>query len=221
MTDAERHAREADPPRYDPAADLAPAEPANPGFEAVATAPRPQPTVEPLASVIARPKSSSGRGTSVLLALAAAIAIGGLAFAAGRLTAPAATASAGRPGVGQLPGNGQDPGTGQAPGTGQFPGRGGAMGGVTLNGTVTAISADSITLELASGTSITIPLDDETAYRTASAASAADVTVGSTVIVTPGSRVANPDASPDPNASPGPGMGLSFGAASDVTVVAP
>jgi hypothetical protein len=41
------------------------------------------------------------------------------------------------------------------------------------------------------------------------------------VAVTPGARVANPDASPAPNASPGPGMGISFGAATDVTVVEP
>ncbi len=103
----------------------------------------PAPTAAPLASVIAKPKSSSSRGTSLLLGLAAAIAIGGLAFAAGRLTAPAATATAGR-GTGQFPGNG----TGQLPGNGQgFPGRGDAFGGVTLNGTVEAITADSVTLE--------------------------------------------------------------------------
>jgi hypothetical protein len=166
--------------------------------------------------VVARPKSTSGRGTSLLLGLAAAIAIGGLAFAAGRLTAPAATTVTGRPGMGQLPG-GQLPGNG-----GGFPGRGEAMGGITLSGTVTGISADSITLELASGTSITIPLDADTAYRAATAASAEDIALGSAVTVTPGSRVANPDATMDPDASPGRALGgLSFGAATDVTVVEP
>ena len=96
------------------------------------------------------------------------------------------------------------------------------MGGLTLSGTVTGISADSITLELASGTSITIPLDADTAYRAATAASADEVTVGSAVTVTPGGRVANPDASGDPDASPGMGLGgLSFGAATDVTVIEP
>jgi hypothetical protein len=225
VTDAERHAREAAGLRYDPVTDLAPTEPVVPVPTrpiasvdgAHAPRPGPQPTADPLASVVAKPKSTSGRGTSLLLGLAAAIAIGGLAFAAGRLTAPAATASTGRPATGQLPGSGQLPGNGQG-----FPGRGEAMGGITLSGTVTAISADSITLELASGTSITIPLDADTAYRAATAASADEVTVGSAVTVTPGSRVANPDASRDPNASPGPGLGgLSFGAATDVTVVEP
>ena len=54
----------------------------------------------------------------------------------------------GFPGDGQLPGNGQG-----------FAGRGGGFGGISLSGTVSAVSADSITLDLESGTSITIPLD--------------------------------------------------------------
>jgi hypothetical protein len=180
------------------------------------------PGVLPLASVIAKPASSSGRSTSLLLLLAGAIAIGGLAFAGGRLTAPAA-ATTGRTGA-QLQGNGQGfPGTGQLPGNGQgFLGRGDGFGGISLAGTVSEVSADSIIIELASGTSITIPLDGKTAYRTATAATVDAVTVGSQVRVTPGARTANPGASLDPNASPGPGAGaISFGAATDVTVVEP
>jgi hypothetical protein len=177
-----------------------------------------QPAAPPLASVIARP-ASSGRGTSLLMVLAGAIAIGGLAFAGGRLTAPATTTANG-PGNGQqLPGNGQGfPGNGQG-----FPGRGDAIGGgVTLAGTVTAVTADSITIELATGTSMTIPLDADTEYHAATAATRDEVAVGSEVTVSPGVRTANPGASLDPNASPGPGLGgLSFGAATDVTVVEP
>jgi hypothetical protein len=184
----------------------------------------PAPTAAPLASVIAKPKSSSSRGTSLLLGLAAAIAIGGLAFAAGRLTAPAATVTAGR-GTGQFPGNG----TGQLPGNGQgFPGRSDVFGGTTLKGTVEAITADSVTLKLASGTSITIPLDASTKYHTSTPSSADAVRVGSEVSVSPGARTANPDATRDPNSAPNPNAsgapglgGLSFGAATDVTVVAP
>jgi len=168
------------------------------------------PGLLPLASVIAKPASSSGRSTSLLLLLAGAIAIGGLAFAGGRLTAPAA-ATTGRTGTGQLPGNGQG-----------FLGRGDGFGGISLAGTVSAVSAASITVELASGTSITIPLDGKTAYHTATAATADAVTVGSQVRVTPGGSTGNPGASLDPNASPGPGAGgISFGAATDVTVVEP
>jgi hypothetical protein len=173
--------------------------------------------VLPLASVIAKPASSGGRGTSLLLLLAGAIAVGGLAFAGGRLTAPAA-ATTSRTGAGQFQGNGQGfPANGQG-----FAGRGDGFGGISLSGTVSAVSADSITLELASGTSITIPLDGKTAYHTATVATAGAVTVGSQVRVTPGGGTANPGASLDPNASPGPGTGaISFGAATDVTVVEP
>jgi hypothetical protein len=219
MTDPVQPAGDA-APRYDPATDLGMPEPGGPAAPSAApsqpgAAPRPgaapvTPGVLPLASVIAKPASSSGRGTSFLLLLAGAIAIGGLSFAGGRLTAPAA-ATTGRTGNGQLPG-------GQG-----FPAQGdGFGGGISLSGKVSAVSADSITLELASGTSITIPLDGKTAYHAAAAATAGDVTVGSQVRVTPGGRTANPDASLDPNASPGPGAGgISFGAATDVTVVEP
>jgi len=197
------------PPRYDPATDLGTPEPRGPATPVA-------PSVLPLASVIAKPATSSGRGTSLLLLLAGAIAVGGLAFAGGRLTAPAASTTTGRTGTGQLPG-------GQLPGNGQgFPGRGDAFGGISLSGTVSAVSADAITLELASGTSITIPLDADTAYHAATTATAGDVTVGSQVRVTPGSGTASPGTSFDPAASRGPGAGgTSFGAATDVTVVAP
>jgi hypothetical protein len=164
--------------------------------------------VQPLASVIAKPKSSGGRGTSLLFVLAGVVAVGGIAFAAGRLTAPASATTAGRFGNGQLPANGQG-----------FPGRAGGFGGTSLAGTVDAVSADSITVKLESGTSITIPLDAKTTYYAAAAATAADVTVGSQVRVTPGARAADPGASFDPNASPG--AAISFGPASDVTVVQP
>ena len=186
-----------------------------PSLDAAAAAPVPASAL-PLASVIAKPKSSGGRGASLLLVLAGAIAIGGIAFAAGRLTAPAA-ASPGRFGDGQLPGAGQ-----RLPGNGQgLAGRGAGFAGISLAGTVDAVSADSITVKLESGTSITIPLDAKTTYHAAAAATAGDVTAGSEVRVTPGARVAGPGPSFDPNASPGPGGGISFGAASDVTIVEP
>lgn len=223
MTDPVHPAGDAPPP-YDPTTDFGRPKPGGLAAQPAAISPRgaePAPGVLPLARVIAKPASSSGRGTSLLLLLAGAIAVGGLAFAGGRLTAPAA-ASTGRAGSGQFAG-GQGAGNGQGTGNGQgFPGRGGGFGGVSLSGKVSAVSADSITLQLASGTSITIPLDSKTAYHTATAATAGDVTVGSQVTVTPGGRTANPGASLDPNASPRPGAGgISFSAATDVTVVKP
>jgi hypothetical protein len=225
MTDPAQPAGDA-APRNDPPTNLGTPEPGGPAVRSAApsqpaatTLPGAAPVTPgalPLASVIAKPKSSGGRGTSLLLVLASAIAIGGIAFAAGRLTAPAA-ATAGRFGDGQFPGRGQGlPGNGQG-----FPGQGAGFAGISLAGTVDAVSADSITVKLESGTSITIPLDAKTTYHAAAAATAGDVTVGSEVRVTPGARAANPGASFDPDASPGPGGGISFGAASDVTIVEP
>ncbi len=213
------------PPPTVPQPHAAPAPPPVPPTASAAEfAPWPgQPTTEPLANVIAKPKSSTGRGTSLLMGLAAAIAIGGLAFAAGRLTAPAAAASAGQNRTGQFPAGGQGfQGGGQG-----FAGRNGGLGGITVKGTVEAISADSVTLKLASGTSITIPLNASTTYHAATPSSAAAVTVGSQVSVTPGARTPGgatpgPNVAPNPNASGAPGFGgFSFGAATDVTVEAP
>jgi hypothetical protein len=216
MTDPVVPAGDSAPPAVSPDA---PGVAANPGDAAAAPIAL---TAQPLASVIAKPKSSGGRGTSLLLVLAGAIAIGGIAFAAGRVTAPTAATTAGRFGNGQLPGNGQQPGNGQLPaGAEGFPGRDGGFGGMSLAGTVSAVSGDSITITLESGTSITIPLDAETTYHAAAATTAGDVTVGSEVRVMPGARVASPAASFDLNASPGPGGSVGFGAASDVTIVEP
>lgn len=204
-------------PRYDPAVDLAAPEPGGPAF--VAAAPPATQMVAPLADVIARPApDKGGRGTTILLAVGAAIAIGGLAFAGGRLTAPAQATTGGlRPG-GQFSGQGSD--FGQGPGAG-FPGRGG-MGGMTISGTVTAVASDSITLKLESGTVVTIPLDGDTEYHASAPATAEAVSVGATVSVAPGATRVDPSGSFDPNASAAPGAGsLTFGAATDVTVVEP
>ncbi len=200
MTDAERHAVAAGRPSVDPAGGLAPPEAA-----------------PPLADVIARPEGRSGRGTSLLLVLAGAVAIGGIAFAAGRLTAPAASAT-GLRGNGALPGDVTLPGNGALPGDGQgFPGR---AGGVSIQGTVTEVTGDAITVELASGTTVTVPVDADTTYRSAATATADAVAVGSEVAITPGARVAEPDATANPDALPGL-AGTSFGAASEVTVLEP
>lgn len=192
----------------------------------------PERTAAPLADVIARPKSASGgRSTSILLGVAAAIAIGGLAFAGGRLTAPAAASTRGGLGSGGFGNGGFGGGSGAGQGaTGQgFAGRGG-FGGISIKGTVSAVSADSITVTLAGGTSVTIPLDASTTYHTATPAAAGAVTVGSQVAVTPGARAAAGNGgsatngggqgggAPAPSGAPGIGR-LSFGPASDVTVI--
>jgi hypothetical protein len=132
---------------------------------------------------------SSGAGllVNVLLGIALVVAVGGVAFAAGRATAPttaAANGNGGRFGNGG-PIIGGPNASGAPTGNGGFVGNGGFLGGggVSIEGTVTAVSADSITLQLANGQSVTIPIDAATTYHSRQAATAADVTTGSTVQV--------------------------------------
>jgi len=177
--------------------------------------------VAPVAPVVAPPVHSrrgSGMLVNVVLGLALVVAVGGVAFAVGRATAPA-TAAATRTGF--VPGAG-GPNASGAPGGTFNGGLGGAAGGLSIQGTVTAVGADSITLLLASGQSITIPIDAQTTYHQREAATSVAVTNGSTVIVQlEGGRGAlgNGDGGQGvgPNASGAPGRNP--GRASTITVV--
>jgi hypothetical protein len=67
-------------------------------------------------------------------------------------------------------------------------------GGLAIDGTVTAVDADSITLKLADGQEMTFTLDDTTTYHEAADASASDVAVGDDVSVkVTGGRVVSND----------------------------
>jgi hypothetical protein len=150
----------------------------------------PQPAVE--TAPAPRPK---GRGPAawinVALGLALAVAIGGVAFAAGRMTAPASVSANGGDGrifSGNGPGGLQFGGPnsgkdGQAGQGGQEPRVIGDGGGPSIEGTVTAVTADAITIKTASGQEITIALDSGTTYHQQSSATSSDVTAGGTVIV--------------------------------------
>ena len=136
--------------------------------------------------------------------------VGGLAFAAGRMTAPATAAFPnGGPGNGQFPGGGNFPG---GPGASFVPGAGGpggflGNGGVTLEGTVEAKDADSITIKLTNGETVEIALPSDTTYHTQTPASGARVQPGATVRVEVDVQGA------------GTGQGQGEFSASDVTVV--
>jgi hypothetical protein len=177
-------------------------------------------TVEP---VVVRPRrSGAGMLVNVLLGAALVVAVGGVAFAAGRATAPAAASAAGRTGFGQG-GAGAGPGASGAPARGGgFGGAGGAGGAVSIQGTVEAIDGSSMTIKLPSGTTVTIGLNGATTYHSQAPATASDVTSGSTVIVQlagrggPGGGPAASGA-PAPAASGAPAGGL--GTAGSVTVV--
>jgi len=140
--------------------------------------------VEPIPT--ARPKARSGLAgwINVALGLALAIAVGGVAFAAGRMTAPGSAAGANSLGSG--PNGRVFSGNGYFPGGGANGGAGGPRvfgGGASVEGTVTAVSAGSITIKTASGQEITIALDSATTYHQQSAATSTDVKTGGTVIV--------------------------------------
>ncbi len=176
------------------------------------------PTTEPVRPLMpaAKPKkSSSGMWLNLLLVVAAAVAIGGVAFALGRSTAPvAAAAGAGRTGFG----NGQlgagrsfDPNASFAPGQGGGLGFGRGGGNVGITGTVDSVTADSITVKTANGQTVTFTLSGATTYHQATTATAGDVTTGATVTVRVGGFGGG--AAGQPGASGAPAL-----TATDVTV---
>lgn len=141
--------------------------------------------VRPLAPAPKPKKSSSGMWLNLLLVVAAAVAIGGVAFALGRSTAPVAAAN-GRAGfpAGQFgAGRSFDPNASFAPGQGGGLGFGRGGGNVGITGTVDSVSADSITVKTANGQTVTFTLSGDTTYHQATVATAADVTTGATVTV--------------------------------------
>jgi len=216
--------------------------------EPTTTIPTPQPAVGPTATMpppTAPPATEPGyvapltspaivrkpRATRILnIALAGALvlAVAGVAFAVGRFTAPSLVSAGNFPGGGgQFFRNGQG-GQGGANGQGNTGGQGGASGqgrggflgagGLTLEGTVESIDANSLTLELASGQTIQIALGGSTTYHRQSDASASDVTAGGKVLVRLDGRGGFFGGGPQSTA--GTAGGTATGpSASDITVV--
>ena len=143
-----------------------------------AAGPAPIPGPVPVVTVSSRPRSS--RLLNLLLIGAAIVAVGGVAFAVGRSTAPASALP--RFGAFSNGGTGVRPDGSFAPDAGG-PGFFGRDGGLSLDGTVKAVSADSLTLTLADGRDMTFKLDGTTTYRQAKPAAATDVAVGDSVSV--------------------------------------
>jgi hypothetical protein len=138
--------------------------------------------VTPVAPVVVAPRArQGGRWLNVLLALAFAVALGGMAFAVGRSTAPAAVVTGrGNGGVGFVPGGSFAPGGANGQGRGGLVGAG---GGLTVSGTVESVANGKLTVKLASGDTLTFTLDGSTTYKTATPATASDVAVGDKVDV--------------------------------------
>jgi len=158
-----------------------------------------------------------------VLALAALVAVGGVSFAVGRVSAPQAAARTGlSQGAAGLPGGGQRgqglPGNGQGNGFGNL---GRALGGLAIRGTVTAVAADHITIRLDSGQTVDIPTGTDTTYHRQAAATATDVAAGTAVIVQLQPNAAGGAGQVAPNASNPPGgLGRFIGTARDITIVA-
>ncbi len=181
------------------------------------------PPAEPQPTPVVPPPTAGARRrgwVDILLVIGAVVALAGIGFAVGRLTAPTSTGLGQRGQFnGQFGGQGNGTGGNGQPGTtGQFGGRGFLGGGnLTLTGKVTELAADHLTLEVANGSTVTIPVDGSTAYHQQTGASSSDVQQGDSVIVqvTPG---AAPSASSGTGGGPG---GFQLGAASSITVTAP
>jgi hypothetical protein len=170
----------------------------------------------PAPALGAPPKKKGGNLANALLVVAAVIAVGGIAFAIGRATAPAAASG--------FRGNGQgfargsfDPGAADNGQGGQGFGRGGA---ITVSGTVTTVSGSTMTMTTANGQTITIDLSGST-YHAQAPATASDLATGTSVKVEiqgfgGGFR---PGASGAPDASGAPGAGQRTITATEVTIV--
>jgi hypothetical protein len=156
-------------PRAEEAIQPAPAAPS-------ATALQASTPIGPVPAPVPPLKPRRNRWLDVALGLAALVAVAGIAFAAGRFTAPQRTFGLGA----NFGANGNGAAPGSSPGTGA---RGGFGGTLALEGTITALSADQLTLKLDSGQTVTVPLNGATAYHRQAAAGAADVQSGSKVLV--------------------------------------
>jgi hypothetical protein len=175
---------------------------------------------EPVASTppVVRRRSTMS-ALNVMLAVALLVAVGGVAFAAGRLTSPTSAAAGTRTANGGQFGQGgqfRGPNASGAPGGGI----GRAFGNVSLTGTVTAATPTSITISLPNGQTVTLATDGSTTYHEQAAGSASDVTNGKQVIVQVEGRAfgAGPSASPGASSSPVTGAAGEL-KASSVTVV--
>jgi hypothetical protein len=129
-------------------------------------------------------RKSSGAWLNVVLVVAAVVAVGGVAFAVGRNTAPVAAAGqrgAGNFGGGNFQRGSFDPTASGAPGG--FLGNGGRGGGFNLTGTVKSVTADTLTITTANGQTLEFTLGAGTTYDAKTPTTASDVKAGSKVEV--------------------------------------
>jgi hypothetical protein len=165
---------------------------------------------------LVKPKGKGSSLTNALLVVAALVAVGGVTFALGRATAPAAAAGdAG--GVGRRGADNQGNGGARSPGTGNR-NTGGAAGVRMINGTVKDANGSTLTLTTGDGTAVVIDVSGAD-YHSQGPATAGDVTEGSTVSITvTGSGRARQ--STNGTAQRSPGTDPAVVSASEVTIIA-
>jgi hypothetical protein len=144
--------------------------------------------VQPVRRMPGKTPAKQDRATMLLLLVAAFVAVGGVGFAVGHLTAPTAAAanavsSFGRGGFGR--GAFASLAPGQTLNPGQFGAGRGGLAGISggISGTVQSVDGSTITIQEANGTSVTIDLSGSTTYHGETSASSGDVKVGSSVTV--------------------------------------
>ena len=158
------------------------------------------PVAPPTAPVrlAARPRRS--RSVPALLSLAAAVAVAGLCFTIGRVSAPSQTTAAVQNASGAL----DDRGAG-----------GGLVSSVT--GTVVSISASSMTIQLADGQTVEVATGSSTTYHNQAASTSSSVAAGDTVAV----QVSGGNDGPNTAASASSSASGGTRTATDVTVTGP
>jgi hypothetical protein len=192
------------PSPFPPAPDAPPAPGQPTPSQPMPSAPQPAvasfipPTV---AAAVARPQARGGASASTIAFVAAiVVAAAGLGFAGGRLTAPASANSTAR---GNFGGGFANFANGSFNPNAANRGFGGAAlgaAGISIDGHVTAVGNGSITIQTSGGESVTLQVPSTVSYHAQGSATAADVTVGSSVQVNV-DRGARPDASGQPAAS--------------------
>ena len=143
----------------------------------------PGPVTSPPPVLPTSKKGSGGRVLNIVLGVAVAVAIAGVAFAVGRTTAPAAATTGARGNFGaNFPNASFIP---RASGAPNFGGGRGAFGGggLTIRGTVESVTGDTVTIKTANGQTLQVTTGTDTTYNTQTPASASDVTNGATVEV--------------------------------------
>jgi hypothetical protein len=210
---------------------FAPVEPGPPAESQVPAAAAAAPFVHTVSTppppVIVAAKKGD-RTFRILLAVGLLVAVGGVTFAVGRVTAPAAATTRGGFANGGFANGGTGAGGTGTGGTGI--GRGtGFGGGVLVTGTVDSVSGSTMILKEANGSTVTVNLAGTTKYHAQAAATAADVTAGKQVqvqvdIAGAFGGAGLPGASPAVDASPaasGTGATTRAVTATDVTLVTP